>query len=162
MAKVIIYKGGKGSGNFDHAGRPGYVGGSSNADAHNSIDYVRYRYTYGKLLNKLKRFYRDDEKGLPHYEDDLMDIGNDLADALLDFGPYSNAWKYDEGEFDVFVNKLRTNPSAVDIDFAVDSIHQSLLEDDNESALLEYANDFKDYILNRDAIQEDFNEQMDN
>lgn len=32
MAKIIVYKGGKGSGNFGHEGRPGKVGGSNTSD----------------------------------------------------------------------------------------------------------------------------------
>ena len=44
----------------------------------------------------------------------------------------------------------------LDIDQAVNSIHQSFLEDDDESALLNYASDFKQYILYRDDVEEGY------
>lgn len=37
MAKIIVYKGGSGSGNFGHTGRPGQVGGSSIGSAKHAL-----------------------------------------------------------------------------------------------------------------------------
>ena len=154
----VILKGGAGSGNFGHEGRPGQVGGSSVDE--NSIDYEHNRYSHGKLLNKLKRFYKNEENGILHREDELFGIGADLADALEDFGSDSNAWKGDQEDFDSLLFRLRTNPSVVDIDQAVNSIHQSFIEDDYESQILGWSNNFREYILHRDELQVDYDKEM--
>jgi len=120
----------------------------------NSLDYERY--TYGKLLGKLRMFYQNEENGIPHRDNTLFDIGNDLANALVEFGSDSNAWKSEKDEFDALVLRLRIRPTVLDIDQAVNSIHQSFLEDDDESALLNYASDFKQYILYRDDVEEGY------
>jgi len=119
----------------------------------NTLDYERGRYNYGKLLNKIKRFYQRDEKGIPHNEDDLFDLGGDLADVLEEGGSGSNFWKYGEDDFKPFLSELRNSPSVLSIDKAIDSIHQSFLESDDESTILLFGMDFRDYILNRNFLQ---------
>jgi len=106
------------------------------------------------LLDKLTQFYKDEKAGLPHNKADLFEIAWELADILEDWGESSNAWKgLSMWSFDEFVHKLRTEYTSALIDIAVDTMHQSLLDQFNEDTNIMMLTDgnIKNYLLKRNS-----------
>jgi len=73
IEKAVAVKGGEGSGNFDHAGRPGLVGGSASTSADSPID--------NPLLKDLEDKYRVKVRYIDKKE---ITAHNDLATAYYD------------------------------------------------------------------------------
>lgn len=110
-----------------------------------------------KLLEMLTRFYQDEARGLGHYDDELLELGWEMADALERAGVDSNAWKFDEEDFVATLHILRTAPTVVLIDNVVNRAHQGLLDavdrsGEESEAMLMLGGDVVEYLLNREKI----------
>lgn len=116
-----------------------------------------------ELIAKLKRFYKVEETGLLHYEDELLDIAYALASFIEE-----NA---DESDGEIFFSdqnfakdpawlaeqmlELRTHPTSTLIDTVVNHMHQGLLDaidrsgEMSEEMMMEEEGDIAQYLLNR-------------
>lgn len=106
------------------------------------------------LLNKLTKFYKDEKAKLPHEKAEIWGLAWALAEIMEDYGEGSNVWKGSSlYKFDEFVNLLKTKPDVVLIDIAIDMMHQTLLNsqnDDSENLLFTYlGQDIVQYLLTR-------------
>lgn len=79
-------KGGPGSGNFDHAGRPGHVGGSAPRSSHTGSDEDFPQHdSYGGSPITAPPFVWGKDNKLPGEFDPFPDPGNELARTLNDY-----------------------------------------------------------------------------
>lgn len=107
------------------------------------------------LLISLTKFYRNEQRHLPHDPAKLFEMAWQLADILEDEGERSNAWKGvpSHYEFDEFVAALRQDSTVALIDAAVHTMHQTLLDSQCEDTgvLMGYLEgDIVQYLLRRD------------
>jgi hypothetical protein len=105
MKGIIRLKGGSGSGNFGHLGRPGEVGGSSSAQsdlditayASKKYDALRSKGAYKRALNRVAEVWR---QRYPDKSDDDINKAADQIVSAMDLGEKEFDWyntKYDLG-----------------------------------------------------------------
>lgn len=112
-----------------------------------------------KLLKQLTKFYQNEANGLGHYQEDLQELAWNLAEVLERAGTDSNACK-NEDRFNELLHTLRTAPTVVAIDTAVNHAHQGLLDAMDRSGeeselMVELGGDIVEYLLNRERILEE-------
>lgn len=116
------------------------------------------------LLNGLKKFYRTESQGLPHYEDDLIELAYALADFIesQSYEEDGEIWfddenlAKDEEKLAEQMMELRRNPSATLIDTTINHMHQGLLDaidrsgGMSEDMMSDYEGDIAEYLLSRE------------
>ena len=117
-----------------------------------------------ELLNQLKKFYATEAAGLPHYEEDLLNLAYSLADFIESesyeedgsiYFQESNFAK-DEEWLATQMLALRSNPTSTMIDTVVNHMHQGMLDvmdrsgGMSEDMMYDFEGDIAQYLLNRE------------
>jgi hypothetical protein len=76
-----------------------------------------------KTLKKLHKFYQNEERGVPHDDAELFDLAWDLAEWLED-----SEYNFGRDGMIEFASELREAPTVVNIDTAVNWLHQTILD----------------------------------
>lgn len=113
------------------------------------------------LLNRLAKFYKTESQGLPHYEDELVNLAYDLAAFVEDLGEEEDGEWWWEGNIckdserlAEQLQSLRMNPTSTAIDTIVNHMHQGLLDEIDRSggeaeAMMAIGGDIAEYLLAR-------------
>jgi len=109
-----------------------------------------------KTIEMLIKFYKNEESGLGHYEDDLVELAWALAEVLEEEGPDCNIWKGYEEDFYAMIEDLRKKHDVTTIDTAVNHMHQGLLDaldrsgGDSTDMMCYHEGDIRSYLLSRE------------
>lgn len=104
-------------------------------------------------LAKLNKFYKEEKDRLPHDAAEIWDLAWMLAEVIEDVPgncKLPSAW----GSVDKFVAELKSKPTAIVVDIAVDALHQTLLaqsSDDYELTFRWLGEDIRAYLLSRNG-----------
>jgi len=115
-----------------------------------------------ELIKKLTKFYKVEESGLPHYNDEIVDVAFALAFFIRSQAEEDDSGFWWDGNIckdsemlERQMNELITNPSVTLIDTVVHHMHQGLLDaidssgESSEEMMWDYEGDIMSYLLNR-------------
>ena len=104
-----------------------------------------------RLLPRLKKFYRNEERGYPHRDIDLFNLAYDVSECLEDYSTCCGCGGEDMLEH---AKRTRKNPTATNIDTGVNFLHRDILNyglasDEDIDQFLFYES-LAEYLLSRE------------
>jgi hypothetical protein len=107
-----------------------------------------------RLVKNLKKFYNEETLGLSHDDALLWEIAQDLADIIENTNNWTPVLSVFSGDEDDDAEILRNNWTVINIDLAIDGLHQALLDTvdisgESSEEMLSLEMSLQEYLLNR-------------